>query len=100
MFEFFGAIAESLSGYIAGRYGASKRASIHLSAAVLALGCGLIFFFTYGLHELIFPAPNPTVGNVWLFLLLVSLAVAFLLYLALLIAHWIESRLKRNDAQK
>ena len=44
MFEFFGTIAEALSGYIAGRYGASKRSSFHLSAVILALGCGLIFF--------------------------------------------------------
>jgi membrane protein implicated in regulation of membrane protease activity len=99
MFEFFGTIAEALSGYIAGRYGASKRSSFHLSAVVLALGCGLIFFSAYGLYELIFPAQNP-MGNVWLGLLLFSLGVALLVYLFLLIAHWIESRKKRNDGQK
>ena len=87
------------TGYIVERHRASKRASFHLSAVVLALGCGLIFFFAFGLHELIFPAPN-TMGNIWLDLLLLSLAAALLLYLTLLMAHWIESRQKRNDAQK
>jgi len=99
MFELFGAIAEALSGYIAGRYGASKRSSFHLSAVVLALGCGLIFFTAYGLYELIFPAPNP-MGNVWVGLLLFSLGVAILAYLFLLIAHWIGNRRKQNDGNK
>ncbi|MCZ8137570.1 MAG: hypothetical protein O9266_14860 [Porphyrobacter sp.] len=99
MFEFFGTIAEALAGYLAGRYSVSKRSSFHLSAVVLALACGLIFFAAYGLHELIFPARNPR-GNVWLGLLVFSLVVALLVYLILLIAHWIESRKKRNDEQK
>lgn len=99
MFEFFGTIAEALSGYIAGRYGASKRSSFHLSAVILALGCGLIFFSVYGLHELIFPAPNP-MGNVWLGLLLFSLGVTLLVYLILLIAQWFESRQRQKDEHK
>jgi hypothetical protein len=98
MFEFFGTIAEALSGYIAGRYGASRRSSFHLSAIVLALACGLFFFSAYGLYELIFPAQNP-MGNVWWGLLLFSLGVAFLVYLILLIDHWIGSRKKRNDGK-
>jgi cystathionine beta-lyase family protein involved in aluminum resistance len=99
MFEFFGTIAEALSGYIAGRYGASKRSSFHLSAVILALGCGLIFFSVYVIYELIFPAPNP-MGNVWLGLLLFSLGVTLLVYLFLLIAQWIESRQRRKDEHK
>jgi cystathionine beta-lyase family protein involved in aluminum resistance len=99
MFEFFGTIAEALSGYIAGRYGASKRSSFHLSAVILALGCGLIFFSAYGLYELIFPAPNP-MGNVWLGLLLFSLGVTLLVYLFLLIAQWFESRQRQKDEHK
>ena len=99
MFEFFGTIAEALSGYIAGRYGASKRSSFHLSAVILALGCGLLFFSAYGLYELIFPAPNP-MGNVWLGLLLFSLGVTLLVYLFLLIAQWFESRQRQKDEHK
>ena len=99
MFEFFGTIAEALSGYIAGRYGASKRSSFHLSAVILALGCGLIFFSAYGLYELIFPAPNP-MGNVWLGLLLFSLGVTLLVYLFLLIAQSFESRQRQKDEHK
>ena len=96
MFEFFGTIAEALSGYIAGRYGASKRATFHLSAFVLALGCGLIFFCIYGLYELIFPAPNP-MGNVLHGLLVFSFGVALLVYIFLLINRWIEGRKKYNE---
>lgn len=99
MFEFFGTVVEALSGYLAGRYGASKRSSFHLSAVILAVGCGLMFFSAYGLYELIFPAKNP-MGNVWLGLLLFSFGVALLVYLILLIAHGIETRQRRNDEQK
>lgn len=99
MFDFFGTIAEALSGYIAGRYRTSQRATFHLTAFLLALSCGLVFFVVFGVYELIDPASNP-IGNVWLGLFLFSLGISLLTYLFLFIDYCIKRNKKDNENQK
>jgi hypothetical protein len=97
MFEFFGAIAEALSGYITGRFRSNKKFSFHLSAILISLSIGFIFFATYGLYELIYPASNP-MGDIWLGLVFFSTGVSLIAYLMILITGWVERcrKLKKN----
>ena len=99
MYDFFGTIAEAIAGHVMRRYLTSRRTASHLAAILVSLVCGLIFYVTYGIYELIFPAPNP-MGNVWAGLLLISLGVAFLMYIFILIDLWVKNRRKQNEWAK
>ena len=93
MFDLIGTLLEGISGYIGGRYATSKRASFHISAILVSLACGLMFFLAYGLYEFFVPAPNP-IGNVWIGLSALSVVMVIAIYLFLVAVHFFEKKNK------
>lgn len=95
MIDVIAALMEAVGGFFGGLYderGAASRQSQKIKFSVLS-GCSA--FCVFGLNELLFPSPNPR-GNMWVGLLVISLALSLLVYLILLLAHFDAQRREKK----
>ncbi|MCL7930875.1 hypothetical protein [Halomonas llamarensis] len=83
MFEFFGALVDSLAGYIGGLFSKDK-----VTALFSSLIIGFVFFAGYFLYE--FFSPGDIYRKNVISLFFISLGVSFLVYLFLVFCVWYE----------
>lgn len=91
MFDFLSTVVEAISGYLTSRYKMRLGAAFGLARIAFSFGVGLIFFIVFGLNEFFFPAPNP-VGDIWLGLIVFSLAISIFIYVLLLLHIFFKGR--------
>nr|VFK41573.1 MAG: hypothetical protein BECKTC1821E_GA0114239_101217 [Candidatus Kentron sp. TC] len=96
MSEFISGFIETISGYLIGRFQASGRVATHISATIISFLCGLIFFISYGIHGLLFPAQNGK--DLLPGLLVFSLGVSLCVYFLIRIDIWLKKKKRTSDA--
>ena len=91
------ALMEALGGIFASISREKGTASRHSQQIIFSVVAGCSAFCVFGLNEMLSPSPNPR-GNLWVGLLMISLALSLMVYLILLLAHFdAQRREKKKD---